>query len=68
MYASGANQTLTDSGCKAYWQEYNPQVDLSENMLVNKTQGDRLRRGGPAKLTTKKPENTNYSEIINSGD
>lgn len=50
MYASGANQTLDQEGCKAYWNSYHPEVNLSEKILVNATEKALLenpRRGRP---------------------
>jgi len=40
-----AHDTLQNEGCEAYWQEYNPEVNLSEVELVNSTEAAYLKEG-----------------------
>jgi hypothetical protein len=46
VYASSANQTLTESGCTAYWQEYNPGVNLSGKTFMSTEQARRAKKKG----------------------
>lgn len=40
-----ARATL-DDGCTEYWEKYNPEVNLSNNTLVNKTEASNLKHRG----------------------
>jgi len=64
VYASGANQTLTEQGCSAYWEKYNPEVNLSESVLVDSKQASYMKNGkwGEYKLNYKN-QSINYSNI-----
>lgn len=63
-YALNANQTLTEQGCTAYWEEYNPGVNLSEVVLVDSKQANYMKSGkwGDYNLNYKN-QSINYSDI-----
>lgn len=62
LHTSSANQVLTEQGCNGYWHEYNPGVDLSKKKLVNASEAQNLKRGGPTKLNPENGEENNLSK------
>lgn len=60
VYASGANQTLTEQGCSAYWEKYNPDVNLSKAVLVDSKQASYMKNGKWREY------NINYSKNVSN--
>jgi len=55
-----ANQVLENEGCTAYWQNYKPGVNLSENRLVNASEAEIFKESSGTLASTEDLEK-NYT-------
>lgn len=46
LHFSEARGTLNQEGCRAYWHEYHPEVNLTGKKLVNATEKAWIKSGG----------------------